>query len=542
MSRGTVVVVGSGASALHFARTALELDHEVLMLDLGHQRPEQPFPELDLNELKRQLEDPPRWFLGDRFGSLVLPGADGEYYGFPPSKEYVFREPGPETTGPGPMNARGFAPLSSFAAGGLAEAWTGGSYPLNEGELKRWPIGLQDLLPWYGEVARRIGITGAMDDLGEYFPEHGGMGEPLDLDAHGQALMDAYEVRRDDLWRRHRVRMGRARLAVLSADREGRGACDHLGRCLWGCPRDSLWTPAVGLEELRRHPAFRYRDGVVVRSLEVGDGGRLRALNITTGSGAEEQVTAERVALAAGALGSARFLLRTFQRVGGHAPELSGLMDNRQILMPFVNLGMLGRPFEPRSYQYNQLAVGLVGEEPFDYVHGLVTTLKTALVHPIVQNLPFGMAASLRTFRDIHGALGLLNVNYPDVRRSTNTVALHTDADGGDQLLVRYEADPTEGRLLRRTTRTLRRALRKLGCLAPSAMTHVRPMGASVHYAGLVPMSEASAPHTSTPEGQSRDFPDVFLVDGIGFPSLPAKNLTFTLMANASRIADLQCR
>jgi len=29
--------------------------------------------------------------------------------------------------------------------------------------------------------------------------------------------------------------------------------------------------------------------------------------------------------------------------------RLHGLMDNRQVLVPFVNLGMLGRPFSPRT-------------------------------------------------------------------------------------------------------------------------------------------------------------------------------------------------
>ena len=37
--------------------------------------------------------------------------------------------------------------------------------------------------------------------------------------------------------------------------------------------------------------------------------------------------------------------------------------------------------------------------------------------------------------------------------------------------------------------------------------------------------------------GQSHDFENLYLVDGVTFPFLPAKNLTFTLMANAARIA-----
>jgi choline dehydrogenase-like flavoprotein len=85
--------------------------------------------------------------------------------------------------------------------------------------------------------------------------------------------------------------------------------------------------------------------------------------------------------------------------------------------------------------------------------------------------------------------------------------------------------------------RDFRRFLLRLGCLAPPPMTHIRPMGASVHYAGLLPMSRQPRPLTTSPEGRSHDFDNLYFVDGTTFPALPAKNLTFTLMANAVRIA-----
>jgi choline dehydrogenase-like flavoprotein len=69
-------------------------------------------------------------------------------------------------------------------------------------------------------------------------------------------------------------------------------------------------------------------------------------------------------------------------------------------------------------------------------------------------------------------------------------------------------------------------------------MIHTRPKGASVHYAGLLPMTESGGPFTTTPDCRSRDFENLVLADGITFPFLPAKNITFTLMANAVRVAS----
>jgi choline dehydrogenase-like flavoprotein len=63
-------------------------------------------------------------------------------------------------------------------------------------------------------------------------------------------------------------------------------------------------------------------------------------------------------------------------------------------------------------------------------------------------------------------------------------------------------------------------------------------MGASVHYAGTIPMSTTKRAYTTSPYCQSHDFDNLYIVDGTTFPFLPAKNITFTLMANAVRVAE----
>jgi choline dehydrogenase-like flavoprotein len=69
-------------------------------------------------------------------------------------------------------------------------------------------------------------------------------------------------------------------------------------------------------------------------------------------------------------------------------------------------------------------------------------------------------------------------------------------------------------------------------------MTHIRPMGSSVHYSGTLPMSETRTAWCVSPECRSYDIDNLFIVDGAVMPFLPAKNLTFTLMANAVRVAS----
>lgn len=527
----TVTVVGSGASGVHFALTVLRKGGRVRMLDVGRRGQPHVLPAVSLDGLKSSLPDPTEYFLGRGYEAVHLPGVNEEYYGIPPSKEYVFDAPaGFDHT------SRGFAPLFSFAGGGLAEAWTGGCYPLKPEETVDFPFAPNALAPHYSEVARRIGVSGDADDLVRFMPMHDHLQPPLRLDRHSEALVARYG-RVKERMNREGVYLGRSRVATISQPLGQREPCNYSGRCLWGCPRGSLYTPSQTLRECLTYDTFEYVPGIEVTRLTLGEGGRVAGVVGTVlETGEERAFSADRVALAAGTLLSTRIFLATMRREAGRDVRLTGLMDNRQLLVPFVNLGMLGQAFSPDTYQYHLLGLGFEYPSAKDYVHGQITTLKTALVHPLVQRLPLQLGASTRIFRALHAALGLVNVNFRDTRREDSYIELTDDAQ--PRLRIGYTPDAAEPERIATALARVKRALRALNCIVPPGMVHVRPMGASVHYAGTLPMTADAAPFTTTPSCESRDIGNLLLVDGATFPFLPAKNLTFTLMANAVRIAE----
>jgi choline dehydrogenase-like flavoprotein len=529
MSR--IIVVGSGPSGVHFAQKVLEQGREVLMLDVGHSRPVPVLPDAPFDDLKRRLDDPASWLLGEQFEGVTLPGGAGEYYGLPPSKSFVLA--------PAPGHAvreSGFASLASFARGGLAEAWTGGVYPFTDAELADFPFGFAELKPFYEEVARRIGVSGAVDDLDPFFPEHDDIMEPLVLDGHSARLLARYGERRSTL-NAAGCFAGRSRLAVLAHDHDGRGPCSYLGRCLWGCPHDALYTPSVTLARLMATPGFTYAPGSYVSHLTWNGARRVNGVVLRGTDGTETTLSVETVALAGGALSSARIMLESVRRATGEVLTLPGLMDNQQILLPFVNLGMIGTASDPRSYQYHQVCLEFAGRDPRHSVHAQLTTLKTGVAHPVIQSLPMDFAASMSVFRLLRSTLGVANVNLHDTRRSDCTATLEPQRNGSALLRLTYVPASDDAAQIARARERVGSALNALGCIVPPGMSHVRPKGASVHYAGLIPMGGAVAPLTATPEGKSADVDGVWFADGVTFPFLPAKNITFTLMANAVRVA-----
>jgi choline dehydrogenase-like flavoprotein len=527
-----VVVVGSGPAGVQFTLSLLEKGYAVTLIDVGYRRPPHVRPDDTLGQLKANLEDPVEYFLGRELETITYPGAAGEYYAIPPGREYVFRQP------PGfAYRTDGFSPLFSFAQGGLAEAWTGGVYPFNDAELADFPFNWADIAPDFSEVARRIGVSGATDDLARFMPPFDNMLPPLQLDRHSQKLLARYEKVKSAL-NRDGCFLGYSRIATLSRDREGRGACRYLGRCLWGCPVGAIWTPSMAVADCQRFPGFTYVSGVYVTHFSFDRQHRIDGVHGRRLDGGAFDSPVDTLVLAAGALNSSRIFLESIYRATGEVLRLPGLMDNQQVLLPFINFDMLGVPYEAASYQYHLLGFGLEAAEPHAYVHGQLTTLKTTMAHPIIKSLPFDLRASTAAFRLVRSALGLANINFHDERREDCALTLDPGGrDGEPMLLIQYRPAPAEAEHVRQSVQRVRKALMKLHCFAPPSMMHVRPKGASVHYTGTLPMMEQGGTLTTTPECRSRDFDNLFVADGATFPFLPAKNLTFALMANAVRIA-----
>ena len=528
-------VIGSGPSGVHFAQTALELGHHVEMIDVGKEPPEAVNPGDSFQALKENLADPASYFLGAASEGVLLPGQKEEFYGIPPTKNYALES----VPGVG-FEGHDFAPMFSFAQGGLAEMWTGGCYPFNDAELADFPFSYAEFAPYYAQISKRIGINGVNDDLARFVPYHDGLQDPLRLDEHSALLLSGYSGKREYFQQQLGCYLGRARQSVLSVDQGTRKACQYLGRCLWGCPNGALYTPSLSLAECLQHPNFTYHSGYYVKHYNYDDNGHVDAVVAEpVTAGPVRTFPVENLVLAGGTLGSSKIVLESVYRKTGQVEQLHGLMDNRQVLVPFVNLRMIGHPYKADSYQLNQLALGLEETHAREYVHGMITTLKTAMIHPVLEKFPFDLRTSLNLFKSVHAALGVINLNFHDTRRDGNYVSLDVASDPKNpRLVIRYAPPVDEADRIARVLKRIRKILWKLGCLVPPGMVYVRPMGASVHYAGTLPMSAVRKPWTVSTDCRSHDFGNLYIADGATYPFLPAKNITFTLMANASRVAE----
>lgn len=526
-----VVVVGSGVSGAHAALTLLERGHDIELWDVG--RKESAFPERSatFHDLKRRLADPVAYFLGADRSALIPPGAP-ELFNHPPSRQFLATSADLLWD----FTSDSFLPFASFAKGGLANGWGANALGFDENDLAGWPVSFSEMDAAYKTVCARIPIAGPIDDdlaphLHGVYPSQ----PPVRLNASDERLLRAYAQRKAAL-RKLGVGIGRARLAVVT-DAAREDACNYCNRCLWGCPRGSIYNPREStLRECEANRGFRYLPQRFVLSLLFADTRvtGIRYLDTSTLEIREEPCDV--VFLAAGALQTGAIFLRTLKRARPDiAPETDGLMDTAFVRIPYLALGGIGHPEEEQSFQFNRLIAGVISETDAwpRYLHCELLNLTSLLYHPLIERLPFDSRLSKQLFFALKSALGAATLFFPDKITPSNRQVLIDSTDRWEKVDLRYEQSEQKEEYIRRVIARMRSALRRLGCLPKEAVRS--PPGTAIHYAGTVPMG-AGAKRCNA-KGRTNLFSNVYIADGAAFPSLPSKSITLSLAAHASRVA-----
>jgi choline dehydrogenase-like flavoprotein len=509
------IVVGSGAAGT-WAAWALR-GTRTLVLDVGH-RPSATSLEGNLYDLRKQrplFEE----MIGPRYESLndlenpkLSPRVKS------PLQRHVIERP---ATAPA-IRSRTFEALVSYAEGGLANAWGAHVYRFFKDDLTDFPVAEQDLAPYYDTLTREIGISGAADDLTRFHGPATGLLPPLELSAIGTQVMQRYAA---SAARFHRagVFLGRPRLAVLSIDRDDRTACAYENLEFFKPRIPAIYTPAFTLRSMVARREIEYAPGHLVERFQERDDAVEVYARDDRGNGATFR--ARRLILCLGALNTARLVLAS----GDDRDTRLPILENPCSFTPLVMVGRIGMPLEKRSFyaQVNLFYAGPLSTEP---LVGMIYGVDGLLRSDMLFQFPLAARGCLTGARYVLPAMAVLQVFYPDDPDPANTLRLDANGD----LVIDYEP-----RALGAVERHLIRVLKTAGLRSSPRLIRAGWPGASVHYAGSLPMRERPARKYETdPLGRLAGHRRVHVGDSATFPRLPAKNLTFTIMANAMRIGE----
>jgi len=526
------IVVGSGPSGALTAATLVDAGHRVRMLDVGHDddRYRALVPDLPFSEIRRGDPEQRRYFLGDDLEGVpaakVRVGAQ-----LTPPRQFVTRDAErllPIADGP-------FDPMQSLALGGLGAAWGASSFTYTSAELRRMGIPDAGFERYYDAVARRVGISGSSEDdtSANCFSGVDGSLPALDIDSVSGALLRRYRSRSQAFIARG-LALGRTPLAVLSRDLGDRRANPYYDMDFWSDSRRSVFRPRYLVTELEGRSNFSLHAGRLVLGFECGGetGVRVRCRNLATGN--HEVHSARRLVLCAGAINSARLALHSLRRAGLAVP----ILCNPYRYLPCVYLPMLGRPATDRRHSLSQIVAIY---RPPDAVDDVVSVqfygYRSLLLFKLVKEIPLPPWAGLHVVRLLVSSLLVAGLHHSDSPSTRRTLRIR---DTGSDTLpeVQFEHETSDDERARRDARE-RAIVRLMVRLAVVPFSRIDPGAASsIHYAGTLPVGAAGgAACGTTPDGRLLGAEGVYVADASGWTHLPAKGLTFTLMANAVRVA-----
>lgn len=507
----SILIIGSGPAGVSAAYALLNRGCKVVMLDVGIQ--------LDKNT-QEKLD-----YFQRTADSTVLPDLKSnldtaDHIKLVYASDYVYKEPKwihfitDEQTFCKP----------SFAQGGLSNAW--GAF-LNEyaaEDMAGWPITTEKLAPYYPKILEFMPMAGNRDHqqgmANSYWPSRQAAFLLNQFSAHTAQLNAAGFA------------YGAAKLAVKFAD-NGQPLCVYWGRCQYGCPYSLIYSAAQTLRELTQHEHFSYVDKIFVQKLtETQDGLLIQAYHVDS---AEALVwKAARVFLAAGAISSTVLLLNSLNI---SAPV--AMQDSQHFMFPCLMFKKLNNPTQEKLHTLCQLYLTLKSEpilqktchlQIYTYMEQYENQFKKMLgkLYPYFKFLITPLLCRMIVIQ------GFLH------SQDSHQFSLQVKSDSANKTAVSVKIinNPTVNKKINAIIAHLFQHVRLLGFFPIKLFLKISKPGRSYHYGGSFPMSTHPSQFETDLMGKPNGFKRLHVVDATIFPTIPAQAITFSIMANAYRIAS----
>lgn len=414
------------------------------------------------------------------------------------------------------IDESGFNSQQSFAMGGLANAWGAGCFRFQDNELRSFPFQSKDLDPYYDILTKEIGISGCADDLTPFYGTTKDLLEPIKKTRQLQKIYEKYLAKKT-FFQDRGIFFGHPRLAYKNYRAQG------LDFYLSHNP--SIYTPAFTMQEMIEAKKINYQPNIHVTSFKE-DTDSVYVFGSDLQTGEKLKFKGKNLILAMGALNTSKCVLQSRNDFSTELP----LLDNNISYVPFLYPRMLGLNWNVENVIGSPMT--MVIQRPNDLpIQASVYNVGSVLITDLLPSLPISADFLPSAGKLALPALIVAQVFYPDAHSKMNFLKLKKD--GHIQLqYTRGEHGVVEGNLIK--------TFRRIGLFSAGQLVQYPTPGNSFHYAGMFPMkSNPQSVYECDTNGKLEGTQRVYIADAANFPELPAKNHTFTIMANAMRIADV---
>ena len=524
-----VIVIGSGPAAIAATQSLVKQGHHVTILDVGTHL------ETDRQEIvdRMSTQDPDAWtkgdleaIVGERFATREAVHSKlsyGSSYSFDSRAAAVDVRWG---------KSAGFN--HSLARGGLSNVWGSSLLPYRQEDIADWPVTVEDLRPHYQAVMDFVPGTSVKDDLEEILPAYSTRSHHLEPSRQGQSLLADLRLRKVSL-RNSGIIFGRSRLAIRASGDATHRECARCALCLSGCPFGLIYSSAQTLEDLIQNGSVSYLQDHLVEKLDQ-TGEEVSVCGRDLAKDRPFTYRAKRVFLGAGVLPTAKIVLNSLRVFD--TPIV--LRDSQYFIYPLLRFTRTDDVESERMHTSSQVFMEIDDPSVSDHLVHLQIYGYSSFLHHELNRTFLHWPLKLPGFR--RHFLGRLLVAQGFI---------HSNKSGAVELTLKRAADGNV--FLDATIQHSRKALTtalKVGWKLVKQALNIRAVpllpglqfpnpGSGYHSGGTFPMrGNPQALETDT-LGRLPSMDRVHLVDASVLPSIPATSITFSVMANAHRIASL---
>jgi ferredoxin len=410
----------------------------------------------------------------------------------------------------------------SLASGGLSAVWGATVIPFSASSFQNWPVTQGEMAPFYRMVAELMDVPCPHDDLETLYPNYG-WAAPLPLSEQGSQLMSRMLNRREHLTQAG-IAFGRGRSAISKS-------CVGCGLCMYGCPYGAIFNAESVVDALKNRSGFTCIANKIAEGYEE-NGNAVRVHLRDIDSGVVESMDCQRVFIACGASTSLRLVagaMRWFEH------EFS-MQDTQQFSIPVLLSSRCQAGAIPEANALSQIFIELKALNADDaHIHLQVYGYNPFLAD--ILRARYGRLINQRLMQPLLDRMMIVMGYLPGALSGRIAMTVRPNADGLPGLACRGIANAQSVAAINAVGKKLAAHCRDFGFLPLLPLTEIPMIGTSVHLAACLPMKDAPCIGETDRLGRPFGSRRAHVVDGACFSTLPSEHLTYTIMANAARIA-----
>jgi choline dehydrogenase-like flavoprotein len=519
-----IYIIGSGPAGISAAVALIEKGYQVTMLDAGYEL------ENERVEVVKRLyiSTKEKWDAKDI--AIIKensdPHSEGVNIKYLYGSDYPYK--GMDTIQPIQFNQSKM--VRSLAKGGLSNVWGASILPYIKEDISDWPISYDKLEFHYKEVLKFMPMAAKEDDLSSHFP----------LSPSAQSFSVSNQVSRfySDIKHNKKVlnnegfNFGNARLAVNFEADANEKKCIYCGLCLYGCPYDLIYSTVHTLSDLNKMGNFKYIPNVLVNGIsEIKGLVRIHAKSLIENKELEFQ--GDKVLIAAGTVSSTRILLNSLGAL--NKPVFFKHSDHFQIPLlryqkskdfnkeDIFTLSQMFIELNDKSISNNLIHMQLYG---YSDLFDKVMQKQFGVLSPVLQ---FPINEFLGRFLVLKGYL------HSNI---SSTIEAKLENSSGQFLSLKGHPNKEAQRALNMIKDKFLKNRKYFKAYPLPIVTKLGLPGIGNHSGGTFPMRENPDTFETDVLGTPTGFKNVHVVDSTIFPSIPATTISYSIMANAHRIAS----